>query len=208
WAYVRAEDPGAALDRARQLRAALGDAVVLTEDLAGFTYRGGRDLSGYVDGTENPAGDAAVACAIVTGAGEGLDGGSFAATQRWVHDLDALARMAARARDEAIGRAIETDEELADAPASAHVKRSAQESFDPPAHVLRRSMPYGDVAEHGLYFVAFGERLDRFERILRRMAGLDDGVADALLRFSRPVSGAYYWCPPVRDGRLDLRALG
>ena len=43
---------------------------------------------------------------------------------------------------------------------------------------------------------------------LRRMAGLDDGIVDALVGFSRPVSGGYYWCPPLRDGRLDLAALG
>jgi hypothetical protein len=58
------------------------------------------------------------------------------------------------------------------------------------------------VNEHGLYFVAYGESLDRFERVLRRMAGLDDGIVDRLLSFTRAVSGGYYWCPPV-----DPRAL-
>ena len=57
-------------------------------------------------------------------------------------------------------------------------------------------------------FVAFGASVDAFERQLRRMCGLDDGIVDALFRFTRPISGAYYWCPPVRDGALDLRALG
>jgi putative iron-dependent peroxidase len=108
-----------------------------------------------------------------------------------------------------VGRSRRTNEELADAPPSAHVKRTAQESFDPPAFMLRRSMPYGTVHEHGLYFVAFGATLDAFERALRRMAGLDDGIVDGLLGFSHAVSGGYYWCPPLGDdGRLDLRALG
>ena len=40
------------------------------------------------------------------------------------------------------------------------------------------------------------------------MMGLEDGVTDALFRFTRPVTGAYYWCPPVKGLRLDLRALG
>ena len=69
-------------------------------------------------------------------------------------------------------------------------------------------MPWGTVHEHGLYFVAYGASLDPFERVLRRMAGLDDGVVDGLTRFTRAVSGGYYFCPPLKDGALDLRALG
>jgi putative iron-dependent peroxidase len=57
-------------------------------------------------------------------------------------------------------------------------------------------------------FVAFGKSLDAFEAQMRRMAGLDDGITDALFRISRPVTGSSFWCPPVRDGRLDLRLLG
>jgi porphyrinogen peroxidase len=88
------------------------------------------------------------------------------------------------------------------------VKRTAQESYDPPAFMVRRSMPWGGVTDHGLYFVAYGKSLDRFERVLRRMAGLDDGIVDALLSFTRAVSGGYYWCPPVDPtGALDLSAL-
>jgi putative iron-dependent peroxidase len=60
----------------------------------------------------------------------------------------------------------------------------------------------------GLVFVAFGKSFDAFDAQLRRMVGTDDGVADALFRFTRPVTGAYFWCPPLRNGRIDLRALG
>ncbi len=77
----------------------------------------------------------------------------------------------------------------------------------PDATMLRRSMPFGDTSRQGLYFVAYGNTLDRFERVLRRMSGLDDGVVDALFDFSRAVTGGYYWCPPLRKGRLDLREL-
>ncbi|MBL8839647.1 MAG: Dyp-type peroxidase, partial [Alphaproteobacteria bacterium] len=59
-----------------------------------------------------------------------------------------------------------------------------------------------------LEFIAFGHNLDPFERQMRRMAGLDDGIVDAVFRFSRPLTGGYYWCPPVKDGRLDLRLIG
>ncbi len=57
-------------------------------------------------------------------------------------------------------------------------------------------------------FVAFGKSPDAFEALLGRMTGQEDGIVDGLFRFTRPVSGGYFWCPPVRDGNLDLSALG
>ena len=56
-------------------------------------------------------------------------------------------------------------------------------------------------------FVAFGHSLDAFETQLRRMVGAEDGITDALFRFTWPVTGAYLWCPPIENGRLDLRVL-
>jgi putative iron-dependent peroxidase len=88
------------------------------------------------------------------------------------------------------------------------VKRTAQESFDPPAFVVRRSMPWALSMQGGLLFVAFGESHRAFEVQMRRMAGLEDGIVDAMFRISRPVSGSFFWCPPVEGGRLDLRQLG
>ena len=208
WCFLAADDPSDLHDRTRALQAALADAFVLREEVTCFKYREGRDLSGFVDGTENPMADRATAAAVVSGAGPGLDGGSFVAVQRFVHELDRLAALPAGARDAVIGRSLSTNEELPDAPASAHVKRTAQESFDPAAFMVRRSMPWGGAGEQGLYFVAYGESLDRFERVLRRMAGLEDGVVDALLAYTRAASGGYYWCPPTAGGRLDWSTLG
>lgn len=207
WAFVGGDDAGETLHRSRALRELLGEAFRLDEDVLSFGYEGNLDLSGYEDGTENPKGKAARAAAIVAGQGTGLDGSSFVAAQRWVHDLARLDAMTPRERDHAIGRRRDTNEELASAPASAHVKRTAQESFTPAAFMVRRSMPWGSVGEHGLYFVAYAASLDPFEQALLRMAGQEDGIVDALLRFTRAVSGGYYWCPPLRDGRLDLRAV-
>ena len=138
----------------------------------------------------------------------GLGGASFVAVQQWVHDLDRFAAMPHKDQDNAIGRRKRDNKELDSAPASAHVKRTAQESFAPEAFVLRRSMPWADATRAGLVFVAFGRSLDAFEAQLKRMAGAEDGIADALFTFTRPVTGAYYWCPPVRKGRIDLRAIG
>jgi putative iron-dependent peroxidase len=200
--HVRGDDQGELLRRVRRLLAGLGDGLRLDEDIVAFRHLGGHDLSGFEDGTENPVDAAAVAAAI------DRDGASFVAVQRWIHDLGQLERRSGAERDALMGRNLETNVELDDAPPGAHVKRAAQESYQPAAFMVRRSMPYGSVGEHGLYFVAFGRSLDAYERVLTRMAGHEDGVVDGLFQFSRPVSGGYYWCPPLRDGRLDLRALG
>jgi putative iron-dependent peroxidase len=69
-------------------------------------------------------------------------------------------------------------------------------------------MPWADENGEGLMFVAFGHSLDAYEAVMRRMAGLEDGITDGLFRYSRAVSGGYFWCPPVKEGRLDLTAAG
>ncbi len=202
WLWLRGEDRGELLHRGRALEAALAPAFALDETTDAFTYGAGLDLSGYEDGTENPTGDDAIEAAFAG------DGSSFVAVQRWVHDLARLDAMSELERDHTIGRRHADNEEIDDAPASAHVKRAAQESFEPEAFLLRRSMPWSDPTASGLVFVAFGRSFDAFEAILARMVGAEDGVVDALFRFTRPVSGAFYWCPPVRDGRLDLSRVG
>ncbi len=208
WCWLRGEDRGDFVHATRAVAAALGDGFVLERCLDAFRYRGGLDLSGYEDGTENPTGDAAVAAAVLQGAGAGLDGSSFVAVQQWRHDFARLDALSLAQQDATIGRRRSDNVELDDAPESAHVKRTAQESFEPEAFVLRRSMPWADAQHGGLVFVAFGRSFDAFEAQLRRMIGGEDGIVDALFGFTRPLSGAYYWCPPLRDGRLDLRALG
>ena len=110
-------------------------------------------------------------------------------------------------QDNTFGRRRSDNKELEDAPESAHVKRTAQESFDPEAFVVRRSMPWADETRCGLVFTAFGTSFDAFEAQFRRMLGVEDGIADALFKFTRPLTGAYFWCPPVKGKKLDLSAL-
>ena len=98
--------------------------------------------------------------------------------------------------------------DVADRDFDKHVKRTAQESFDPEAFMLRRSMPWMMSMQAGLMFVAFGKSLYAFEAQMRRMAGLDDNILDGVFRLSKPVTGAYFWCPPMRGGQLDLRRVG
>ncbi|NIQ12556.1 MAG: peroxidase, partial [Gammaproteobacteria bacterium] len=49
---------------------------------------------------------------------------------------------------------------------------------------------------------------DAFEAILNRMLGNEDRVVDALFSFTHPINGAYFWCPPLKEGKPDLSLLG
>jgi putative iron-dependent peroxidase len=207
WFFLRNRDRTAIFDTTTEIQSLVAGAFVLEDAMDTFLYAGGKDLSGYEDGTENPRRAAAIAAALIS-RGKGLAGSSFVAVQRWTHDLRLFRSLPRTQRDAIIGRRADTNAEIATAPASAHVKRSAQESYDPPAFMVRRSMPWAGAHEQGLEFVAYVESLDRFERVLRRMAGLDDGIVDGLFTFSRPFTGGYYWCPPVTRGRLNLSCLG
>jgi putative iron-dependent peroxidase len=201
WIFLRAAERGPIFERSERLDAMLEDALILDDAMDTFA-NGSRDLTGYVDGTANPGAEDSISVALVA-AGAGLAGSSFVAVQRWAHDLRRFRGHFGGERDLIIGRRLSDNAEIADAPPSAHVKRTEQESFDPPAFVVRRSMPWAGARDQGLEFIAYGCSLDPFERQLRRMAGLDDGIADALFRFSRPLTGGYYWCPPLAGGKLD-----
>ena len=207
WCWLRGGERGELVHRARSIEDALAPDLLPMLAIEAFRYREVRDLTGYEDGTENPKGDRALEVAFVRGRGRGQDGASFVALQQWQHDFARFDAMTGDEQDRAIGRRRRDNKELEDAPPSAHVRRTAQESFSPEAFVLRRSMPWSDGPRAGLVFVAFGKSFDAFEAQLARMAGLEDGVTDALFRFTRPVNGAYFWCPPMKDGRIDLTAL-
>jgi putative iron-dependent peroxidase len=206
WCWIRGDDLGDLLQLTRKVQKALAPAFVAHHVVDAFRHSWsgthGKDLTGFEDGTENPEGEAAIGAAFAP------DGSSYVAVQQWVHDLDAFEQLSDELANHSIGRHRVTNEELEDSPQSAHVKRTAQESFDPEAFVLRRSMPWMISMQAGLMFVAFGKSFDAFEAQMRRMAGFDDGITDALFTISKPVNGAYYWCPPMRAGQLDLRLLG
>ena len=128
--------------------------------------------------------------------------------QQWVHDLEQFQQMTPQEQDNCFGRRASDNEEFDDAPDYAHVKRTAQESFDPEAFVIRRSMPWADSQQAGLVFVAFGHSFAAFEALLNRMVGKEDGITDGLFKFTHPVTGDYFWCPPMKQGKLDLSLLG
>jgi putative iron-dependent peroxidase len=208
WCWLRGEDRGEIVLRGREIEKMLAPAFETTSVIDAFKYGRGLDLTGYEDGTENPRGRKAGEAAISGDQRAGIEGSSFVAVQQWVHDLDRFSAKPRKDQDDTIGRRKCDNKEIGAAPPSAHVKRTAQESFTPEAFVLRRSMPWADATRAGLVFVAFGKSIDAFEALLNRMVGAEDGTVDALFTFTRPVTGAYFWCPPVRKRRLDLRAIG
>lgn len=207
WCWLRSNDRSQLFNLQRDLDAILTPCFHLASQISAFCYQNGRDLTGYEDGTENPQNDAALTTAFLQNAPVGLQGSSFVATQQWQHRFAAFEAMTQKQKDHTIGRRRKDNEELEDAPESAHVKRTAQEDFSPEAFVLRRSMPWMHQGQAGLLFTAFSTSFDAFEAQFRRMLGYDDGISDALFSISTPLSTHYFWCPPSESGKIDLRAL-
>jgi putative iron-dependent peroxidase len=206
WLWISGSDPDVTWEHARAAAAAVDDVSLLAAERPAFTYRDGRDLTGFVDGTANPpirlAGDVALVPPGHIGAG-----GSHVLAMRWVHDLAAFERLTVAEQEGVVGRTKPDSVELSEEemPETAHVARVTIEEGEGELELFRRSVPYGDVREHGLYFVAFSADPSRFERMLARMFdAAGEGVSDRLLEFSRPVSGAYYFAP----SQNDLREIG
>lgn len=203
WVWIHGTGEDVLLDVARVVSALLAPVANLGAEVAGFVYRDSRDLTGFIDGTENPSVEAAFSVATIAPGVAGA-GGSFAITQRWVHDLAAFDALSVAEQEGVFGRQKADSVELDDAlkPETAHIARVVIEEGGEELELYRRSVPYGTVAEHGLYFVAFSADPSRFEKMLRRMFGQSgDGLRDRLTEFSRPVTGSFYFVP-------SLEALG
>jgi len=202
WAHGTGED--VELDVARAVTVALAPAFVLAAEQPCFVYKDSRDLSGFVDGTENPPVERALDVALVAD-GEVGEGGAYAMTQRWVHDLGVFHSWTLADQEAAFGRTKLDSIELDDKPATAHISRVVIEEDGEELEIYRRSTPYGRVGELGLYFVAFSADPSRFDRMLARMFGTSgDGVFDTITDFTHPVSGSYYFAPSLDalDGLL------
>ncbi|TAA41846.1 Dyp-type peroxidase [Corallincola spongiicola] len=208
WCWLRGDERGELLHRAREIETMLAGSFELQQKIDGFKHKEGRDLTGYEDGTENPEGEAAVAATLLASEQPGLAGSSFVTAQLWRHNWREFDQMTQGAKDDCIGRRQTDNVEFSEAPPSAHVKRTAQESFTPEAFMSRRSMPWSDPHGSGLMFVCFANSFYPFEAQMKRMLGLEDGIVDGLFNFSQPQGTAYFWCPPKSNqGGLDLTAL-
>ncbi|CAI8908169.1 Dyp-type peroxidase [Kosakonia quasisacchari] len=179
--------------------AAFGEAIDVKEETHGFRWVEERDLSGFIDGTENPAGDEKRReVAIIQ---DGVDaGGSYVMVQRWEHNLKQLNRMSVGDQEMMIGRTKEANEEIdGDArPDTSHLTRVDLKENGKGLKIVRQSLPYGTASgTHGLYFCTYCARLYNIEQQLLSMFGDTDGKRDAMLRFTRPVTGGYYFAPSL-----------
>jgi len=179
--------------------AAFGDALTIVEETHGFRWIEERDLSGFIDGTENPQGeDNRRQVAIIQG---GIDeGGSYVLVQRWQHNLRQFNRMSVHDQEMIIGRTKQANEEIDSdvRPITSHLSRVDLKEEGKGLKILRQSLPYGTASGvNGLYFIAYCARLHNIEQQLLSMFGETDGKHDAMLRFTRPLTGGYYFAPSV-----------
>lgn len=185
---------------AREVMERLRGATRLVEEIHGFRTSEGRDLIGFVDGTENPKGCERAEVAVVGLEDPDFAGGSYVHLQRYVHDLWRWERLSVGEQEATVGRTKVDDLELDDAvkPASAHIARVVIEEAGEELQIVRHSLPYGTTTEQGLYFVAYGRSPAPFRKMLARMVRRDaDGHYDHLLDFTRPVTGAAFFVPSL-----------
>jgi porphyrinogen peroxidase len=202
WLWVSGGSRTAVFDATAALAAALAPIASLDSELAGWVYQQDRDLTGFIDGTENPS--AFEAADLVAPGGSG----SVVLVQVWQHDGAALAALDREAQEAMIGRTKADSIELPAGvmPPTSHVSRTVVTAADgEELHILRRNTAYGTPASHGTVFVGFSPDRSRLQTMLERMAGVGDGIRDALTRVTTPLTGGYYYVPSL--GELAAHAV-
>jgi porphyrinogen peroxidase len=189
-------------DTARGAITALGGLATVAEETSSWPYRHDRDLTGFIDGTENPSLIDAPEVALVPDGRPGA-GGAVLLLQKWVHDAAAWESLPESRQEQVIGRTKAESVELEDASDDSHISSTDQDDF---GKIFRRNMPYGTVTDHGTMFVGFSAEQRRLSAMLERMAGLDGGPRDALTRYTRPLTGAYYFVPSTESVRGRIAA--
>ncbi|MFC4943753.1 Dyp-type peroxidase [Pseudonocardia sp. GCM10023141] len=196
--WVAGVDRTAVFDNGRAVIDGLAAVAVLRRETTGWHYRQDRDLTGFIDGTENPSLLEAPDVALVPPGQPGA-GSSVLLLQMWDHDSDTWERLPVADQERVIGRSkpdsIEIDEALM--PADSHVSRTVLEVDGEELPIFRRNVAFGGVSGHGTAFVGFSCDQWRLAEMLRRMAGVGDGVRDALTCYTTPVTGGYYTVPSV-----------
>lgn len=179
----------------------LGDTVSVMDDIAGFRYLDSRDLTGFIDGTENPKGKARAAVALIGSEDREFAGGSYVFTQRYVHNLQKWSAIGRQEQEGTIGRRKRDSKELSDKtkPPTAHISRVVIEEHGEELEIVRHSVPYGTVTEAGLFFIAYTKDLAIPDKMLGRMMGTaGDGLHDHLMDFAQAVTGATFFAPSLQ----------
>jgi putative iron-dependent peroxidase len=201
--HLRARRLDLCFELARQVMTRLAGHVKVLDEVQGFKYFDERDLLGFVDGTENPAGPKAVAAITVGDEDPTYAGGSYVVVQKYLHDLDAWQALPVAEQERVIGRSKLDDIEMPDAvkPANSHV--AANTIVDPDGterQIVRENMAFGSpgAAEFGTYFIGYAATPDVIERMLQRMfVGEPPGNYDRILDFSTAVTGSLFFVPPA-----------
>jgi len=187
-------------DLSRDVLTALAGGAVLVHEVVGWPYHHDLDLTGFMDGTENPTLVEATTVAFVPPGAPG-EGGSVLLLQQWEHDAVAWDGLPVPSQESVIGRHKTDSAELDPQPPTSHVARTDQERF---GKIFRRNIAYGTLARHGTIFVGFSASQSTLVRMLDSMVGRDGDAPDALTSFTRPLTGAFYFVPSAES----LAALG
>jgi putative iron-dependent peroxidase len=178
-------------DLSRGVVTALAGHAELAYEMVGWPYHHDLDLTGFMDGTENPTLVEATGVALVPPGSPG-EGGSILLLQQWEHDAAAWEALPVQAQEAVIGRRKTDSAELDPQPATSHVARTDQEQF---GKIFRRNIAYGSVARHGTIFVGFSANQQALAAMLDSMVGRKGRPPDQLTSFTRALTGAYYVVP-------------
>ena len=178
-------------DTARAAIAALAGLATVAEETSSWPYQHDRDLTGFIDGTENPTLVEAPGFVLVPERSPG-EGGTVLLLQKWEHDAGAWEALPVQEQELAMGRTKLDSVELEDKPADSHVAATDQDRF---GHIFRRNMAYGTVTNHGTMFVGFAAEQRPLAEMLKSMVE----TPDALTRYTHPLTGAYYFVPSIES---------
>jgi putative iron-dependent peroxidase len=178
----------------------IGDAITIADEVHGFRYFDDRDVIGFVDGTENPRGEAIRDAAVIGSEDPVFAGGSYVIVQKYLHNMKAWNALSIEAQERIIGRRKLSDIELSDAekPSSAHNALTVIEENGKELKILRDNMPFGRPGhgEFGTYFIGYSRTPRITETMLQNMfVGRPPGNYDRLLDFSRAVTGSLFFVP-------------
>jgi len=198
--HIRAKRMDLCFEIATQVMARLGGAVSAVDEVHGFRYFDDRDLLGFVDGTENPRGEAVIEAALIGEEDAAFAGGSYVIVQKYLHDLDGWNALSTEAQERIIGRSKLSDVELDDSikPTSAHNALTTITENGKEFQIVRDNMPFGQVGtgEFGTYFIGYCRTPRVTEQMIENMfVGRPPGNYDRLLDFSRAVTGTLFFVP-------------
>ena len=198
--HIRAKRMDLCFELATQIMARIGKAVSTVDEVQGFRFFDDRDLLGFVDGTENPRGEAVIDVALIGEEDAGFAGGSYVIVQKYLHDLDRWNALSTEAQERIIGRSKLPDIELDDSikPTSAHNALTTIAEDGKEFKILRDNMPFGRAGEgeFGTYFIGYSRSPRITEQMLENMfVGRPPGNYDRLLDFSRAVTGGLFFVP-------------